>query len=241
MHQSGTPLTTWIALIVAATGVVALLVGALNVWISVANERKRTQPIIVAHEQHGRRFADKPDYFAVGGYITNESSGHAFNVRFGVELEGVRYPQKLQAQDPDAGNIQRVIRPDERRPTAGSWPILIPQLSLFGSGTESDPDPGRVYWARYENVRKQTWETRNPWDRSARLDIRRVRFPRIHEWREQRRRIEAGARGIAWERVALAELRAGMTDTEREEAADAGQSGADESVHPAAENNPSDD
>lgn len=74
-----------------------------------------------------------------------------------------------------------------------------------------------MYWARYENPRKQTWETRSPWDRSARLNIKRIRFVRLREWREQRRRLKAGERGAAWERAALAELRARMTQTEREE------------------------
>lgn len=216
MHQSGLSLGASLAIIVAGTGVLALLAGAWSAWISLANERKRTQPIIVAHEEHGRTFTDKSGYFAVGGYVTNEASGHAFNVRFGVELNGVRYPQRLGTEDPGTGNVQRVLRPGERRPTAGSWPILISQLSLLG--TEGDPDPGRVYWARYENARKQTWETRNPWDRSARLDIRRVRFAGLREAREQRDRAAAGERGIAWERDALAELRAGMTDAERESA-----------------------
>jgi hypothetical protein len=217
MHHIGLSTAAWIGLGVAGTGVVvALLVGALNVWISVLNERKRTQPIVVAHEEHGRTFTNDPDYFAVGGYITNESSGHAFNVRFGIELNGVRYCQKLRPEDPNSGNVQRILRPGERRPTAGSWPVLIPQLSLVG--TKGDPDLGRVYWTRYENARTQTWETRNPADRSGRLDIRRVRLVRIRDWREERQRTKAGKRGTAWERAALTELRAGMTDTEREDA-----------------------
>jgi hypothetical protein len=231
MHHHGLSLAIWIAIVVAATGVVALFVGALNVWISMVNERRRSQPIVVAHEERGRTFSDKPEYFAVGGYITNESSGHAFNVRFGVELHGIRFAQKLQVEDPDSGNVQRVLRPNERRPTDGSWPILIPQRSLFAG--EGDPDSGRVYWARYENARKQTWETRSPWNRSARLDIRRVRFVKLYEWREQRQREKAGERGAKWERAAFAELRAGMTEAERE-SADAGTttSPSDENQEP---------
>jgi hypothetical protein len=183
MHHSGLSLTTWIGIVAAGTGIAALLIGAINAWISVANERKRTQPIVIAHEEYGRRFADNAGYFAVGSYITNESAGHAFNVRFGVELHGIRYPQKLRVEDPDSGNVQRVFRPGERRPTQGFWPVLVSLLPMIGSG-DGDPDPGRVYWARYENTRRQTWETRNPWDCSARLDIKRVRFPRLREWRE---------------------------------------------------------
>lgn len=206
-----------LALVGAAIALAGVLVAVLNVWLAASNERKRAQPIVIAHEEHGRTFSDDSGHFAVGGYVTNEASGHAFNVRFGVEMGGVRYPQKHAVEDPDSGNVHRVLRPGERRPTGGSWPILIPVLSLLG-GDGGDPDPGRVYWARYENARSQTWETRNPWDRSARLDIRRVRWVRLREWREQQARQKAGERGAEWERKALAELRAGMTAEEREDA-----------------------
>jgi hypothetical protein len=194
-----------ISLVLAAIAVVGLLVAVFNAWTAVVHERRRTQPIVISHEEHGRVFTDNSDYFAVGGFLTNESSGHAFNVRFGVEFDGVRYPQKMSADDPDAGNIQRVLRPSERRPGEGSWPILISQLSLVG-GSHSDPDPRRVYWARYENARGQTWETRNPWDRSAYLHIRRVRAVRLREWLEQRQRDKARTGGLDWERKALTEL-----------------------------------
>lgn len=205
-----------LALAGAAIALSGLLVAVFNAWMAASNERKRAQPIVVAHEEHGRTFSNDPGHFAVGGYLTNEASGHAFNVRFGVEMNGVRYPQKLKVEDPGSGNVQRVLRPGERRPTGGSWPILISQLSLLGD--EGDPDPGRAYWARYENARSQTWETLNPWDRSARLNIRRVRWVRLRERWEQRAREKAGERGGEWERKALAELRAGMTKEEREDA-----------------------
>lgn len=215
MHH-GLSFGQWLALVGAAIALSGVLVAGFNAWMAAVNERKRAQPIVIAHEEHGRTFSNDPGHFAVGGYVTNEASGHAFNVRFGVEMGGVRYPQKHAVDDPDSGNVHRVLRPGERRPTGGSWPILIPQLSLLVA--KGDPDPGRVYWARYENARNQTWETRNPWDRSASLDIRRVRWVRFNEWREQRRRTKAVEQGAEWERKALAELRAGMTDEEREDA-----------------------
>ena len=111
-------------------------------------------------------FTNNPDYFAGGGYITDESLGHAFNLRFGVELNGVRYCQKLRLEDPDSGNGEH---PPNSRVVAG------PHTSAVALGITGDPDPGRGYSARYENDRTQTWETRNPADRSGRLDIPRVR------------------------------------------------------------------
>jgi hypothetical protein len=129
---------------------------------------------------------------------------------------GCAHPRQDPARGFRLGEHSSRLRPGERRPTGGSWPILTPQLSLLVD--KGNPDPGRVYWARYENARNQTWETGNPRDRSARLDIRRVRWGRLNEWREQRRRTEAGKQGAQWERKALADLRAGMTDEEREDA-----------------------
>lgn len=139
-----------IGLVVATTGVLVLIFTAFNAWLAVANERKRTQPIVIAHEEHGRRFSKHADFFGVGAYVTNEGNGVAFNVRFGVEFHGVRYPYKLRGTDPRGGNVQRVLRASERRPAAGCWEVLVDQLSLVAG--DGDPDPGRLYWARYENA-----------------------------------------------------------------------------------------
>lgn len=143
-------LSTTQTISVAAGGVVTLgvLVAIFNVWTSFIHERRRTQPIAISHERHERRLTDKSDYFAVGGYLTNEGGGPAFNVRFGVEFGGVRYPQKMYPDDPDAGNVQRVLRPGERRPPGDavpdSWPILIPALALIGAAPGAELDPTRI-------------------------------------------------------------------------------------------------
>ena len=101
-------------------------------------------------------------------------------------------------------------------PRGSFWLILIDSLSLWGRAAQSDGDldAKRVYWARYENAQGQTWETRNPGDRSAKLDIRRIRWPKRHERREQRRRQEAGQHDAQWLRRALAELRQGAEPAE---------------------------
>ncbi len=88
--------------------------------------------------------------------------------------------------------------------------MLIDSTSMWTG--EGDPDPGRVYWARYENAQGQVWETPNPANRSDKLDIRRVRFVHLREWREERRCVKAGKHGRDWERRALEELRAGIVD-----------------------------
>lgn len=56
----------------------------------------------------------------------------------------------------------------------------------------------------------QTWETRNPADRSAKLDIRRIRRPDEVEKREANERAAMRSEGREWEAKALEELRAGQ-------------------------------
>lgn len=66
-------------------------------------------------------------------------------------------------------------------------------LSLVAG--DADPDPGRLYWARYENAYGKIWETVNPGERSARLNITGVRLVRLREWRDDRRRLRAPGHG----------------------------------------------
>ncbi len=212
----------WLELAGAVIPAVAASAAVAAVAVNIRNERRRTQPIVVAHEWSSRRFAPggSPAAWVVESYLTSEGAGPAFNVRFGVEFNGVRYPYRLRPEDPDSGAVQRVMKAGERRPPGEteSWPILIDSLSLWGRAAESDQpgdlDAKRVYWARYENARGETWETINPGDRSARLDIRRVKRAKRQERREQQRRVEAAQHDREWERSALAELRAGMKDSE---------------------------
>ena len=163
--------------------------------------------------------------WTVEAYLTSEGGGPAFNVRFGVEFVGVRYPYRSRIEDPESGNIQRVIRPGERHPGAGAWPIALTSLAIWGraaesieSGKRGTLDAARVYWARYENAEGKTWETRNPGDRSAKLDIRRIRFPRWRDRRDTQKRKRAGQYDVEWERKVLEELRQLRSDTEAAEA-----------------------
>lgn len=212
-----------IQLVVAVITGIAVVVAAITAGIGVVNERKRTQPVVIAHEDQGRHLL-QPGAWGVDAWLSNEGSGPAFNVRFGVEFHGVRYPYRLQPDDPGGGNVQRVIRSNERRPDGTSWPVLIDSVEIYGmAASAGDPDPSRVYWARYENTQGKTWETRNPGDRSAKLNIKRVRFLKWREWREERKRRKAARNGLQWERQVLTELRAASENAraaEGEEASD---------------------
>jgi hypothetical protein len=168
--------------------VVAVLAIIVRVWLAVATERKRTQPIAIAHEAtpllslgHGEWGAD--------AYLTNEGAGPAFNVRFGIRIRRLRWAYRYRDDDPGTGNRQRVLRPRERRPETGTWTIRVPVWLVYLVG-RGDLDP--VYWCRYQNASGNTWETRNSPARSSDLDIRRVRFVRLHEWLEEWGRWRAG-------------------------------------------------
>jgi hypothetical protein len=191
-----------VAVIVAGVG--GLLFAAISAWLAVANERKRTQPIVMAHQEGGRRLGKRGGCFAVETYLTNEGSGAAFNVRFGVEYHGVRFPYKHAPEDHHTGNVYRVLGPGKRLPEERSWPIEVDAFLLIGK--RGDPDATSVFWARYENVQGKTWETRNPGNRSKRLGIKRVRARWLHELWEQRRRLKAARTGADIEQAAVAEL-----------------------------------
>ena len=198
----------------AVTAVGLLALAAVNIWLSITNERKRTQPIVIAHEVRSRHLAHDLGRFGAptgGGYfvvdirLTNHGEGTAFNVRFGVEFQGVRIPYKHEPSHHHAGSVYRVLGAgDQLPPTGGSWPLKVDALILMSK--RGSPDPTRVFWARYENAQGKVWETRNPGDPSKLLGIKRKRGRRSHEWFEQRRRLKATRDGVEAEKAAVAEL-----------------------------------
>lgn len=183
---------TWATIAIAAGAIAAVAAATFAAWqvlVSVLNERKRMQPVVIAHDAGGRQFGDRGDPNTVlPTYLTNEGGANAFNVRFGVDFDGVRYAWKFSRNDTDDGSYQRVVRVGARLPEgAVSFNIEVP-WEKFAIGR--DTDARRIYWCRYENAYGKTWETRNPVDRSSGLDIRRVRLLRWRLRREERRRRE---------------------------------------------------
>jgi hypothetical protein len=45
--------------LVAVVPVIGVLIALLNVWVSTRNERRRSQPVVIAHGVGSRRFAEK--------------------------------------------------------------------------------------------------------------------------------------------------------------------------------------
>lgn len=154
-------------------------------------ERKRAQPVVIAHEASAPALDDRGGWYAVVN-LTNEGTGSAFNVTFGIELRGVRFPFRMDRDDRGRGDRRTVVRTGE---DTEQFPIRMTSVEMFdvaalklGSG---DMDATRIYWAQYENAEGKTWETRNPGNRSAKLDIRRVRFLWARDRAAKRRRRRA--------------------------------------------------
>jgi ABC-2 type transport system ATP-binding protein len=107
------PLTTTekIQLVIASITALAALIALANVLVQLRHERRRTQPIAVAHEAGSRRLAptSSPAAWVVDAYLTSEGAGPAFNVRFGVEFVGVRYPYRLRLTSSDRYREETVV------------------------------------------------------------------------------------------------------------------------------------
>lgn len=196
----------WAAVAAAATAGL-LLVSVWSLWITIRGERRRTQPLVVAHEAGERRYDTDSGHQrqVLDSYLTNDGGGPAFNVRFGVEYNGIRYPYKYAQEERGSGSRIRVVPVSGRLPLGAAVLMIGVPWEPFALGRARDER--RVYWCRYENAYGQTWETKNPVERTADLKIRRVRFvwprERLEAWTRQRIARKA-RRGLAADLTALA-------------------------------------
>jgi hypothetical protein len=162
-------------------GTVGILIAAGREWVA-ARDRRRVRPVVVVHEARGRHFRQDQG-LAVLAYLTNESAATAFNVRFGVELDGVLIPFKHSDEDENASRLN-VVPPGDREPAGdATFEIRLPQ-GLGWSQPGADPDPGRSYWAQYQGPGGEWWTTRNPWRRDGDFEVKRLALRR---WRTTRR------------------------------------------------------
>ena len=88
---------------VAVAAFLAVVVNLANVLLTQANERRRSQPIVVTHEEQSRMFAGE-GIWNVKVRVTNEGPTPAFNVRYGVSYFGARFAFRLFEEDPLGGN-----------------------------------------------------------------------------------------------------------------------------------------
>lgn len=186
-------------------GTVTVLFAGVIAWVAIRNERKRTQPIVIASQDGPRRSIEHSNRSAFDVYMTNEGTGAAFNVRFGVELHGVRIPYKHDPNDPYA-SVYPIVKPGQRLPNSSGWPLQFDRLYLLSK--IANPDDSSIFWARYENAQGKLWETRNPGNRSGRLGIKRVRAVRLRERREEHKRKTGLKQAAQNERATVAGLQA---------------------------------
>jgi hypothetical protein len=168
--------------VAAIAAVIALALTLTQIAVSVLTERRRTQPIVIAHERTPRTYNQQRQRWVALARVANEAENTAFNVRFGVSYFGVRFAYRLHEADPLSGNRHRVLKPMESFTAA----IEVTSQDLWGG--KARPEDSVYYWARYQNASGATWETRNPPDRGSDLAIRRVFVVRVREWIEKRKR-----------------------------------------------------
>jgi hypothetical protein len=193
---------------------IGVVIALFQVLATQKNERKRSQPIVIAHEDRPRHFDSLVPAWKVQAHATNEGEGAAFNVRWGVAYYGVRHAFRLHDKDPYPGNRQRVIHPRESFPPKGSAEVVISSVEMIAG--EAVPEEDAFYWARYENAQGQTWETINRPERTADLKIKRIRFALIRERLETRKRRRYLKKGWAQDRKMGEDLLALKEPTEKE-------------------------
>jgi hypothetical protein len=183
--------------LLAAVPVIGALAALLNVAVATRNERRRTQPIVIA-----RRDASSEEGPGHPIRLVNEGEGPAFNVRFGMTHSGARLPFRAERTWGIPNRI-RIVRARECAPehSRDAFRLLI-DVEQFRAVRWSDLSRKNYYWCRYENVQGKTWETRNPFHFGADLEVRRVRFIRLVEraeslssWRLARRAARNERRG----------------------------------------------
>lgn len=102
-------------------------------------------------------------------YLTNDGTGSAYNVRFGVRFDGREFAVG------GGRGTRYVIAQGARLPAPGTAPDTLEVQTDVSALVASPKGRGvyerRVYWARYENAFGQVWETANPADPHADSDI----------------------------------------------------------------------
>ena len=128
----------------ADDGVVVALIGLLVCeWHTRTVERKRSQPVVIAHEYAGLQMGD--GHWAARVFLTTAGGGSAFNLRLGITMRGVRYAYRLEADDPLGGNRQRVVANGERLPDGNGWFLTkLTAFELVGAAARGKQDAHRV-------------------------------------------------------------------------------------------------
>ena len=169
-----------------ASNVVVALIAAGQFFVYRRTEARRIQPVAIAH-RHGQ--PTQQGRFLV--YLTNDGTGAAFNVRFGILFRGVEYPNGADYLDGSSRGHRHRVAAGGRLPELSDTIGLIVEVPMLVYQGHEAEVAHALFFARYEDAVGKVWETRNPVDPLADFEIRAVRRPRLREWRERRLRHKA--------------------------------------------------
>jgi hypothetical protein len=180
----------WITVSLASLAFAALLVSASQLRLGIVALRRGWQPVIVVHEVSSD-IAPRGDGMEFRVYLENHGLGAAFNVRFGIELAGVRYPYTFGESTRGA---RQLVPTGSRVPKEGEL-RLVASWAPYAVG-EGQAGARRAFWARFENAFGETWQTSNPVDPAADFEhpkrVRRRALRRLEE-EELRHRVDVEA------------------------------------------------
>jgi hypothetical protein len=169
-----------------ASNVALALVAVGQFLVYRRTEGRRIQPVAIAH-----RYGEPTPHGRFLVFLTNDGTGTAFNVRFGIVYRGVEYPNGADYRDGIGKGHRHRVAPGQRVPDTTDVSALMVEVpsALYTGNTEDLRNA--VFFARYQDAVGRVWETRNPADPLADFVTRSVRQPRFREWLEQRRRRRA--------------------------------------------------
>jgi hypothetical protein len=141
--------------------------------------RAQLQPIVFAHAHGAARRGPNDELDLSEGrvafpyYLSNEGTGPALNIKHGVEVGGIDYPfgGGMEFRTARAGEFLPPLDEGTTQP--------VPSRSLTVDVADHElPEGWRTlthsYWARYENVFGEKFETRNPNDPRQSAVFRRI-------------------------------------------------------------------
>ncbi|SRR6266498_1642973 len=175
LATSGEGLALVTAVLAAVAAAISTCIAAWQGVLMKSSERKRTQPIVVAYERADPTREGDDLIFAVS--LANAGVGPAFNIRFGITLDGVESAYRAQpAGAHRAGDVPRALGPGRTLPPDGADPyrLVVRDAAAPGAGALEK----RFYWCRYENAFGRGWETENAWQPDMELHIDPCRIGR---------------------------------------------------------------
>jgi hypothetical protein len=151
--------------------------------------RAQLQPMVFAHADAVKSYpgsaADRfgagpaneyelgPGQIGFGYRLKNEGTGIALNIEHGVEIDGREIPY-------EAGMRFRALRPGEAQPAfdfvdpRGGFMRIKPWVVVADERELPSEWASRVYWARFDNVFGERFETRNPSDPMEAAAFKRI-------------------------------------------------------------------